>query len=77
MFNIALTHNHFVFTEYCIYTRLLDVSQNWYPRSQTTRPAKGSTRYYCEMDASWGFISSCEELARGVKGMVKDKPMDG
>ncbi|ATY66720.1 isochorismatase family [Cordyceps militaris] len=70
-------------TDQCVLATVQDASSKGFDTvllrdgCGTTSPeyARQMVDFNCQK--SWGFISSCEALARGVKGMVKDKPMDG
>lgn len=70
-------------TDQCVLATIQDASSKGFDTvllrdgCGTTSPeyARQMVDFNCQK--SWGFISSCEALARGVKEMVKDKPMDG
>ncbi|KAM3504122.1 hypothetical protein MY11210_008474 [Beauveria gryllotalpidicola] len=70
-------------TDQCVLATIQDASSKGFDTvllrdgCGTTSPeyARQMVDFNCQK--SWGFISSCEALARGVKEMVKDKPIDG
>lgn len=69
-------------TDQCVLATIQDASSKGFDTvllrdgCGTTSPEYAVQMVDFNCQKSWGFISSCEALARGVKGMVKDKPMD-